>query len=164
MNLLIEQNAISSRSRRSHHAMNSSSPALIFKFKRDTNNAMANDEPPPPPATSRSNSSRPKRLTVPNSRRSSSPAFNGKQQTSKRSVNTDNNNNDLSSQPDENAMTKRFKSDEFNVRVGSVNNESSLSSPFSPRLNQRRRKTMPASKPFPLVWPLNRINLVLVSP
>ena len=121
MNLLIEQSSISSRSRRSHHhhhhhAMNSSSPALIFKFKRDPNISMANDDAP----ASRSNQSRPKRLTLPNSRRSSSPAFNGKQQTSKRSANIDNNNNDLTSQPDENAVTKRFKSDEFNVRVGSV--------------------------------------------
>lgn len=114
MNLLIEQNSVSSRSRRSHHAMNTSSPSLIFKFKRDQTNPMANDETP----SSRSNQSRQKRLTIPtNNRRSSSPAFNGKQQATKRSVNIDNNNNDLSSQPDENSMTKRFKSDEFNVRV-----------------------------------------------
>lgn len=59
------------------------------------------------------------RLKRPNpissTRRPSSPAFNGKQQSNKRSVIIDNNNNDLTSNLDENSSIKRFKQDHFNV-------------------------------------------------
>ncbi len=48
-------------------------------------------------------------------RRPSSPAFNGKQQSTKRSIVIDNNNNDLTPNIDENSSIKRFKQDDLNV-------------------------------------------------
>jgi hypothetical protein len=65
---------------------------------------------------SKTNNHRLKR-SIPNAstRRPSSPAFNGKQQTTKRSVTIDNNNNDLPSHVDEISATKRFKSDNCHV-------------------------------------------------
>lgn len=61
-----------------------------------------------------------KRTSISNTiatRRPSSPAFNGKQQqnTAKRSITTDNNNNDLTSNVDEISSTKRFKREDLNV-------------------------------------------------
>jgi len=60
-----------------------------------------------------------KRTSISNTiatRRPSSPAFNGKQQqnTAKRSITTDNNNNDLTSNVDEISSTKRFKREDLN--------------------------------------------------
>ncbi|CAF4732852.1 unnamed protein product, partial [Rotaria socialis] len=47
-------------------------------------------------------------------RRPSSPAFNGKQQSTKRSVTIDNNNNDLNPNIDDMSSKKRFKQDDLN--------------------------------------------------
>ena len=54
---------------------------------------------------------------IPNSttRRPSSPAFNGKQQVTKRSMTIDNNNNDLTPNLDDSLSMKRFKQDDLNV-------------------------------------------------
>jgi hypothetical protein len=69
---------------------------------------------------SRSSSQMQRSTKRPNSnstvRRPSSPAFNGKQ-ASKRSVTIDNNNNDLPSHLEESSRTKRFKSNDSNVRT-----------------------------------------------
>ena len=105
----------------------SSSSSLVLKIKRhstkqqqqQTNDIHSNsshmseeDNHSPVP--------RLKRTSISNTiatRRPSSPAFNGKQQqnTAKRSITTDNNNNDLTSNVDEISSTKRFKREDLNV-------------------------------------------------
>jgi hypothetical protein len=136
MNLLIEQRPTritSSKLLQQQHendVNNSlSSSSLILKIKRQTTKqqtdlnsiplAMVNEDN----NNNNNNNSRSQttnqrlKRPIPNSstRRPSSPAFNGKQQVTKRSVTIDNNNNDLSSNIDENLSTKRFKQDDLNV-------------------------------------------------
>jgi hypothetical protein len=134
MNLLIEQRptTITSKLQQQQSTLSNqndvnnslSSSSLVLKIKRQTTKqqtdhnsislSMANEDN----NNSRSitNNQRLKR-PIPNSstRRPSSPAFNGKQQITKRSITIDNNNNDLPSHTDENLSTKRFKQDVLNV-------------------------------------------------
>ena len=144
MNLLIEQRptTITSNLQPQSHVsstqneVNTSSSPLVLKLKRHTTNnqqendlrststsSMADDESHLH-ARSTPTNQRLKRITTTTTnstttatRRSTSPAFNGKQQASKRSVTTiDSNNNDLTAQTDDiSASSKRFKSNEFNV-------------------------------------------------
>jgi len=135
MNLLIEQRPTritSSKLLQQQHendVNNSlSSSSLILKIKRQTTKqqtdlnsiplAMVNEDNNNNNNNSRSQTTNQRlKRPIPNSstRRPSSPAFNGKQQVTKRSVTIDNNNNDLSSNIDENLSTKRFKQDDLNV-------------------------------------------------
>lgn len=142
MNLLIEQRSTSitsqlqpSSSLTSHYDMNnSSSSSLVLKLKRPPTHQQQENEPH---ATSMANEDASRSTPTTNSRlkraiatpsltatagtrRASSPAFNGKQQASKRSVTIDNNNNDLTNNHlDENSATKRFKTNEFHVNFTS---------------------------------------------
>ncbi|CAM2710265.1 unnamed protein product [Rotaria socialis] len=134
MNLLIEQRptAITSNIQQqlsNQNVVNNSlsSTPLILKIKRQTTKqqsnhtsstalSMANDD---------NNNNDNSRLTTHNQRlkrpstnqtirRPSSPAFNGKQQSTKRSVTIDNNNNDLNPNIDDMSSKKRFKQDDLN--------------------------------------------------
>ena len=120
MNLLIEQRSTSITSKlqatqsplsNENDVNNSlSSSPLILKIKRQSNSlSMTNED----------NNTNNQRLKgpIPNSttRRPSSPAFNGKQQVTKRSMTIDNNNNDLTPNLDDSLSMKRFKQDDLNV-------------------------------------------------
>ncbi|UJR22784.1 hypothetical protein I4U23_025816 [Adineta vaga] len=119
MNLLIEQRSTSITSKlqqtqsqlsNENDVNNSlSSSPLILKIKRQSNSL---------PMTNEDNNTNNQRLKrpIPNSttRRPSSPAFNGKQQVTKRSMTIDNNNNDLTPNLDDSSLTKRFKQDDLN--------------------------------------------------
>lgn len=92
-----------------------SATSLVVKIKREKHDrhtlalsSMAHENNHQPQRLKRSN-------PISSTRRPSSPAFNGKQQSNKRSVIIDNNNNDLTSNLDENSSIKRFKQDHFNV-------------------------------------------------
>jgi hypothetical protein len=130
MNLLFEQRptAITSklqtqRSNQNDVNNNLSSSSLVLKIKRQTTKQRTDFNSNIFPMSNEDNNSRStttnQRLKrpIPNSttRRPSSPAFNGKQQSTKRSVTIDNNNNDLTSNNDENSSIKRFKQDDSNV-------------------------------------------------
>jgi hypothetical protein len=134
MNLLIEQRptTISSKLQQQQSQLSSqndvnnslSSSPLILKIKRQTTKQQIDLSSISLPMTNEDktnsrvtmNNQRSKR---PNSnsttRRPSSPAFNGKQQASKRSMTIDNNNNDLTPNIDDSSSKKRFKQDNLNV-------------------------------------------------
>jgi len=134
MNLLIEQRptTISSKLQQQQSQLSSqndvnnslSSSPLILKIKRQTTKQQIDLSSISLPMTNEDktnsrvtmNNQRSKR---PNSnsttRRPSSPAFNGKQQATKRSMTIDNNNNDLTPNIDDSSSKKRFKQDDLNV-------------------------------------------------
>ena len=211
MNLLIEQRptTITSNLQPQSHVsstqneVNASSSPLVLKLKRHTANqqendlrstsssssssAMDNDDDSHSHARSTPTNQRLKRITTTTAtRRSTSPAFNGKQQASKRSVTIDSNNNDLTAQTDEiSASSKRFKSDEFNVSFSvrvfiyfplthqshrkypplslarSMHNVCLLCFVFS---SSHQLKSMPAWKLCPSAWPPSPIISVPASP
>ena len=130
MNLLIEQrpttktSKLQTQSTNENDVNNNLSSPLVLKLKRQTTKYPTDFNSNLLPMSNEDNNSRlttnNQRLKrpIPNSpttRRPSSPAFNGKQQVTKRSVTIDNNNNDLTSNIDENSSIKRFKHDDFNV-------------------------------------------------
>jgi hypothetical protein len=135
MNLLIEQRptTISSKLQQQQSQLSSqndvnnslSSSPLILKIKRQTTKQQQidlNSISLPMTNEDKTNSRitmNNQRLKRPNSnsttRRPSSPAFNGKQQATKRSMTIDNNNNDLTPNIDDSSSKKRFKQDDLNV-------------------------------------------------
>lgn len=128
MNLLIEQHPTTTTLSYQNDVKNnlSSSTSLVLKLKRQTKQQQqSNLDLISLPMVNEDNNNNCRLQTtnqrlkrpIPNSstRRPSSPAFNGKQQVTKRSVTIDNNNNDLTSNIDENLSTKRFKQDDLNV-------------------------------------------------
>ncbi|CAF0959709.1 unnamed protein product [Rotaria sordida] len=133
MNLLIEQRpTITSKIQQqsnsndvNNNLSSSSSSSLILKIKRQTtkqqtnlnliSSSMANDDNNNTNSRSTIHNQRLKRpITNQTARRSSSPAFNSKQQATKRSVTIDNNNNDLNPNIDDISSKKRFKQDDLN--------------------------------------------------
>ena len=119
MNLLLEQRptAITSKLQSNDVKNHYTNSPLVLKIKRQKN---VQDTSISSPMANEDNNQRLKRST-PNSstRRPSSPAFNGKQQLTKRSVIIDNNNNNLTPNIDENSSTKRFKQEDLNVSKNS---------------------------------------------
>jgi len=134
MNLLIEQRptTISSKLQQQQSQLSSqndvnnslSSSPLILKIKRQTTKQQIDLSSISLPMTNEDKTNsrvtmNNQRLKRPNSnsttRRPSSPAFNGKQQATKRSMTIDNNNNDLTPNIDDSSSKKRFKQDDLNV-------------------------------------------------
>jgi hypothetical protein len=134
MNLLIEQRptTISSKLQQQQSQLSSqndvnnslSSSPLILKIKRQTSKQQIDLNSISLPMTNEDKTNsrvtmNNQRLKRPNSnsttRRPSSPAFNGKQQATKRSMTIDNNNNDLTPNIDDSSSKKRFKQDNLNV-------------------------------------------------
>jgi hypothetical protein len=137
MNLLIEQRPTTITSSKTQQQQSqisnendmnnsSSSSPLVLKIKRHSTKQEHNDlhlnsshmSEEDNHTHSTTTTPRLKRTSIPNTiatRRPSSPAFNGKQQTTKRSVTIDSNNNDLTANIDDISATKRFKRNDFNV-------------------------------------------------
>ncbi|CAF1246554.1 unnamed protein product [Adineta steineri] len=135
MNLLIEQRSttITSKLQQQQSQLSNendvnnslSSSPLILKIKRQSAKQQIDFSSTPLLMTNDDNNNNNSRLnmnnqrlkrSIPNSttRRPSSPAFNGKQQVTKRSITIDNNNNDLPTHIDDISSTKRFKHDDLN--------------------------------------------------
>ncbi|CAF1245174.1 unnamed protein product [Adineta steineri] len=135
MNLLIEQRSttITSKLQQQQSQLSNendvnnslSSSPLILKIKRQSAKQQIDFSSTPLLMTNDDNNNNNSRLnmnnqrlkrSIPNSttRRPSSPAFNGKQQVTKRSITIDNNNNDLPTHIDDISSTKRFKRDDLN--------------------------------------------------